>query len=112
MITFPFAFHAGYSDGFNCGEASNFTFGEVSFRNAMFHPGCNRLSKKGKVCDDGYVPWIPIDYWASQYMTKVDYETWKKGRYVGYHPYDLGIGSKYSAKPDEYCGKSFAHNVL
>jgi hypothetical protein len=79
----------------------------VSFENALFHPRCNRLSKEGKECKDGYLPWIPIDSWASEYMSEVDYENWKKGSFVGHHPYDLKIDPKYSAKPDEYCGMLF-----
>lgn len=85
MITFPYAYHAGFNHGFNCAESTNFALPrwiEYGKRSSQ----CSCRNDCVKICMDVFVRRFQQDR----------YELWKMGKDYGYHPEDP---TRYYAAP-------------
>lgn len=80
MITFPFAYHAGYNHGYNCAESTNF----ASKRWIEYGKRCLLCS-----CSSDRVR-INMDTFVRRFQPD-KYELWKEGKDIGPHPEDDSI---------------------
>ncbi|XP_064626958.1 uncharacterized protein LOC135487294 isoform X2 [Lineus longissimus] len=77
MITFPFGYHAGYNNGFNCAESTNF----ATERWIEYGKRCSLCT-----CRKDMVK-ISMDCFIKKFQPE-RYDLWKAGKDLGPHPED------------------------
>jgi hypothetical protein len=107
MVSFLKHF-SGFNTGFNISEEAHFGIGIEWVMHGIFHPACG---SGDCVNGHGYTPHINMEPWVKKYFHPVDFDKWVSGKYLGYHPQDLRIGSPYfAAKKGQYNGKLIMTN--
>ncbi|CAB3387974.1 Hypothetical predicted protein [Cloeon dipterum] len=75
MITFPYGYHAGFNQGFNCAEATNFASERwIEYGKRCVHCSCTIGSVK-----------FSMDAFVRRFQND-KYENWRNGQDIGEHP--------------------------
>ncbi|XP_065352046.1 lysine-specific demethylase 4C-like isoform X2 [Cloeon dipterum] len=94
MITFPYSYHAGFNQGFNCAESTNFASERwVEYGKRCLHCTCNKDSVK-----------ISMEVFVRRLQSD-RYESWLEGKDIGEHPEAPGLKAP-ANPPDGFVKKT------
>ncbi|XP_065345210.1 probable lysine-specific demethylase 4B [Cloeon dipterum] len=75
IITFPYGYHAGFNQGFNCAEATNFASERwIEYGKRCVHCSCGNSSVK-----------FSMEAFVRRFQSD-KYENWRNGQDIGEHP--------------------------